>query len=510
MMELDIRLVNERGYTWKTVHSKSVQYFYKSLIDYTSAELELEDCEAFVVIKVNKDYVEIKSDIFRTIPIFYKVKENKITISDNFETVSNSQEKKINEQMKNVYLNAGFTPLNMTLFEDILQTRASESVIIWFNTGKINYQKLDTYNNYNSQVINEEVTFDDFKKASTLISNKLSNWLDGYTIYLPLSDGFDSLYIACLLKMNSFENVKCYSYGDEKSEVAKQSRHIAEKLGYEWYFYPYQKRDWKELRSSNLFSEYLDYAGQASNFVHFQDFIAVMKISEKLSLEEREKSIFIPGHTGTIGGGNLKSGEIKKIINIDDLISFIIKKDFSLQNNTDSKNTIEQSLKDEFMNTPLNISNVTNFLQCWDIKERQSKMIVNSIRIYEFFGMKWYLPLQDKKLVNMLYSLDIFEKVDKKRYKVLISQLAQENGITILKQNPKPKKIRRFLKVFLFKPYQFVYFKSEIIKHQFSWFSLFNKGEIIKFIMRNGKEFPAIMSMVYINFLEKKNEKNKR
>ncbi|MCD5030037.1 hypothetical protein [Enterococcus asini] len=507
MMELDIQLVNKRGYIWKTVQSENIKYFYKSLIDYTSTELELEDCEAFVVIKVTKDYVEIKSDVFRTIPIFYKVKKSKITISDNFETVSNSHENKMNEQMRNVYLNAGFTPVHMTLIEDVLQTRASESVIIFLKTGEINYQKLDTYNNQN---INEEVTFDDFRKASALISNKLSNFLDGYTIYLPLSDGFDSLYIACLLKMSSFENVKCYSYGDEKSKVARKSRLIAENLGYEWHFYHYQKKDWKVLRSSKLFSEYLDYAGQASNFVHFQDFIAVMKISEKLSLEERENSIFIPGHTGTIGGGNLKSDEIKKIINLDDLINFIIKKDFSLQNNTDSKNTIAQYVKDELVNIPLNINNVTNFLQSWDIKERQSKMIVNSVRIYEFFGMKWYLPLQDKKLVNMLYSLDIFEKLDKKRYKALISQLAQENGITILNPNPKPAKIKSFLKVFLFKPYQFIYFKSEIIKHQFSWFSLFNSGEIIKFIMRNGKEFPAIMSMVYINFLEKKNEKNQR
>lgn len=507
-MEIELNLANKKGFEWKTLTNDGQKFFYKSIANYTWTELENETSEAFVVIKVTPNKVCIKSDVFRTIPIFYKIDNNKVIISDVIDNLLEKGESEIDSNMRNIYINAGFSPRYSTLFENVFQTRASETVTFDIRNATVSH--LADNINYNVDIRANDLDFLLFKNISQSISDKMYRDLNDYTIYLPLSDGYDSLFIACLLKMNSFENVKCFSYGKSSSEVAKKSKNIADKLGFEWEFYNYEREDWKKLRNSDIFSDYLNYAGQGTNFVHFQDFLAVMKISEKLSFEERMNSIFLPGHTGTIGGGNLDSKKIENITTSNELIDFIIKKDFNLQNNEICKEYVRDIVKDEFKDKTISLDNITDFLQIWDIKERQSKVIINSLRIYEFFEMKWYLPLQDKFLVRSLYNLETSEKLNKKRYKELISQLANEFEIFISTKESKKSKFKSLFKKKLLRPYQYVYFKLEIINHQFEWFGLFKSREILYYLFKNGRGFPAIISKVYVDFLESKYEKNKK
>ena len=37
--------------------------------------------------------------------------------------------------------------------------------------------------------------------------------------------------------------------------------------------------------------------------------------------------------------------------------------------------------------------------ESWDISERQPKFIVNSLRVYEYFGYEWWIPFWDKKFM---------------------------------------------------------------------------------------------------------------
>ncbi|MBR8699988.1 hypothetical protein I8F96_13985 [Enterococcus casseliflavus] len=123
--------------------------------------------------------------------------------------------------------------------------------------------------------------------------------------------------------------------------------------------------------------------------------------------------------------------------------------------------------------------------------------------------MKWYLPLQDKFLVRSLYNLETSDKLNKKRYKELISQLANEFEIFISTKESEKSKFKSLLKKKLLRPYQYVYFKLEIINHQFEWFGLFKSREILYYLFKNGRGFPAIISKVYVDFLESKYEKIK-
>lgn len=510
-MELILKLINDKGFKWKRTSNKNgtETYFYKSIRDLSHEELQKSNCDVFVSIKCTTDEVNIKSDNFRTIPIFYTISEGTVTISDSVESLIDYEENRgtLIKEMKDLYLGAGFTPKYFTVFDNIWQTRASETVNINIHNGKVNHLMTGIYTG-NSEP--EELDFNNFKKIIQDLSKEMKMILKDYTIYLPLSDGFDSLLIACILKNNSFENIKCFSYGDEQSVVAERSRYIADLLGFEWFFCSYSKKEWEQVRKSDEFKKYLDFSGQGSNFTHFQDFLAVKKISEKLSSKERENAIFIPGHTGTIGGGNLDSKEIEKVNSFSDLVNLIIKKDFSLNRSSKkTKELIGKIVKQDFFNSDLNKKNIIDFLQTWDIKERQSKNIINSLRVYEFFDMKWYLPLQNTKLIEGFYNIKYINKLDKRKYKEFISRLAYDFGVSISPAKKNRSCVRKLLKEVFLRPYQFIYHKFEVINHQFLWFSLFSFKELIYYICINSKGFPSMISKVYINSLENSYEYKK-
>src|SRR5690606_5966945 len=52
----------------------------------------------------------------------------------------------------------------------------------------------------------------------------------------------------------------------------------------------------------------------------------------------------------------------------------------------------------------------------WNLKERQAKFIVNSCRMYEYFGYEYYLPLWDKELVSFFENVSFEQRLSQKLY----------------------------------------------------------------------------------------------
>ena len=51
---------------------------------------------------------------------------------------------------------------------------------------------------------------------------------------------------------------------------------------------------------------------------------------------------------------------------------------------------------------------------CFAMKERQAKFIINSVRVYEYFGYEWLLPLCDKVFLDFMKSIPLSLKHNKK------------------------------------------------------------------------------------------------
>jgi hypothetical protein len=59
-----------------------------------------------------------------------------------------------------------------------------------------------------------------------------------------------------------------------------------------------------------------------------------------------------------------------------------------------------------------------NALDFFNIIERQAKFIVNSVRIYEYFGFEWRLPLFDRELIDFYLKVPADQKYHKEILKV--------------------------------------------------------------------------------------------
>jgi hypothetical protein len=55
-------------------------------------------------------------------------------------------------------------------------------------------------------------------------------------------------------------------------------------------------------------------------------------------------------------------------------------------------------------------------LERWDMNERQGKFICNSVRVYDFFGLAWRLPLFDRELMNFWARIPMSLRVGRRLY----------------------------------------------------------------------------------------------
>jgi len=62
-------------------------------------------------------------------------------------------------------------------------------------------------------------------------------------------------------------------------------------------------------------------------------------------------------------------------------------------------------------------------LQEGDWQERQAKFIVNSVRVYEFWGYEWRIPLWDNQLMDFFSGVPLKLRLEKKLYDPLVDRV---------------------------------------------------------------------------------------
>jgi len=58
-----------------------------------------------------------------------------------------------------------------------------------------------------------------------------------------------------------------------------------------------------------------------------------------------------------------------------------------------------------------------NAVELFDFSERQAKFIVNSVRVYEFFGFEWRIPMWDAELIDFFLQVPISHRLNQFLYK---------------------------------------------------------------------------------------------
>ena len=142
-------------------------------------------------------------------------------------------------------------------------------------------------------------------------------------------------------------------------------------------------------------------------------------------------------------------------------------------------------------------------------KERQHKHILQSLKIYEFFGYEWYIPLWDDDLIDFWKKIPLHFKINKKLYKnYLIKTDIYKlfSDISLVSENnlSKPIKNKIIYKILMLKRNIFQHF-FEIKKyfldyflHPLNWYKIFPYFRVLSVY-----KFQNIYSFLVRYYIEK-------
>lgn len=330
--------------------------------------------------------------------LFYTRENNEWWISDDwtrlFEAKENTQ---VNDNAVPEFYGGGFVQGVETLGKDVFKLKAGE--IAQFRE-ELALRTYFNYLPYQSDRQDYRIFKDEMARKIALSTNQVVSGLQDRTAVIPLSGGFDSRLIACMLKSVNYKNVVCLTYGKPNPE-SKLSQKVAEKLGYRWIFINYKHLKTKGFSQEQIFKDYVQYVGKGSSMPYLQEYFAVKELKEKSLIPD--DSVFLPGHPGTsLAGAHIEKPKIEGSLD-DEAFNHLVRQFFKFSTlDKTRQNLIIQRMKELFGRIPSAFNEEDeNFwakIDDWEIRERSAGFTFNSAHVFPFFGYQLGFPLWETDL----------------------------------------------------------------------------------------------------------------
>ncbi len=476
--------------------------FYEKiqLLEYFKGMASLADFEekvkfangCFSVIFSEKEDIFVACDSIRTFPLFYASIDGDWKISDDAsQFVKSLGLPIINELASHEFLATGFVTGRETLINELYQVQAGE--LIHFKKKELKRKFYFSYRVSKSSESEYEELRSEGTKVINETFNRFAESLNGRTVVVPLSGGFDSRLVAVMLKKLGYKNVICITYGRPENPEIKISRQVAEILGFEWICIDYTDELIQSYIEDPDFKSFYPFSSGLVSMFYLQEFFAVRYLKEKRLIPE--DSIFVPGHTGDfIGGKHL--GKYANLLEKEstDVIAERIYTYFYCYKRPSKKkeqilDRIEKNLGEKFTREH---DLAYSIQEDWEYKEKLAKFITNSVTTYTFFGYGFRLPYWDKELVGFFRNLPLHMKINKFLYDdILTNEFFEPEGVNfeeelqatekILKRQILKNKIKRILPQFLLRVFhtkQDNFYYYEITREMVN--DMASKGQTIK------------------------------
>jgi len=365
---------------------------------------------SFAVIVESSSFFFMTTDPMRSIPVFYGMKDNTFFVSDDAQQVLSHFENAVPDKLASIeFILSGFVSGKDTIFSEVKQLQAGESLAFNPVTGVDCQQVIEKTTGAGDIFASRRECSDCVEQLEDFLIRAFSRLIDsveGKTIVVPLSDGYDSRLIVTMLSRLKVENVICFTYAKQGEKIFDAAKNVAQKADYPLIKIPYSRKKWQLCLKNEKIWEFIKKAHNLHSLPNMQDFPAVKYLYEHGLVAS--DSIFVPGHTCMM----YFMGPPKET-SLFAFVTAILHRhynrwDWSMKEKTVKlllQNKIIQNLRNGF---PLrNVEDAVLAFEAWELFERQAKFIVNSVRTYEFFGYEWRLPLWDKELVSFWLSLPL-------------------------------------------------------------------------------------------------------
>jgi asparagine synthase (glutamine-hydrolysing) len=206
-----------------------------------------------------------------------------------------------------------------------------------------------------------------------------------------------------MLRDLGYDNVVNFTYGAGETPESRVSRDVASAVDQEWIFVPYDasriRRAWAQEGAA-----FVEYAYAGASLPHIQDWYALrhLRANDLIAPD----AVFLPGHTVV---GNMHDDDVLDRpgdVPAADVRDLIIRHHGVLQPKGPAAlhrvpgftARIDQYLQDcGYDGSPL--ARLVA-IEGWNLHERQTKYINNSMRAYEHFGYDWALPMLEEPVVR--------------------------------------------------------------------------------------------------------------
>lgn len=477
----------------------------------------------YTFVVVLDDLVVLCGDHLKTIPLYYSMCDGQVIIGDNFQDLSKKFGSSIlsSEALLEMQI-LGYVLGEKTYLESIKQVRAGEVLCIDIVRGTV--EGLDHFMfSYLKPETNLDFLERNFHRLIEESIGSLIRYANGRQIVIPLSGGYDSRLILSILCKFGYKNLLCFTYGVRGNKESAYSKFIAETFDVNWEMVTYDNETWKDWDSETSKMTQLS-IGQGYSIPHMQDYAAIQSLLADGRIDK--DAIIVPGHSGDfIAGSHLPKDCFEKIsFSNEELVSSIIKKHFRLimfESLSDrEKDYLSLQVRRAIQNEDiLNDWSFASEFDNWDWRERQAKFIGNSIRVYEEFGLDWYLPLWDRYFVDFWKSVPLSMKENRWWYKEQViktydhlsasNKELQSIGNATNNTNPIIAQLKSFLKsssIVLYKVLFALYQRYRLKVHPLDPSLRYDSSEVVELLSR-GYNFNGITAYFYIQLLREDRQK---
>lgn len=234
---------------------------------------------------------------------------------------------------------------------------------------------------------------------------------DGAPIWVPISGGYDSRLILAKLHEHKYDNLHCFSYGKTNNDEAKIALQVTEKLGMKRHMIAAHSQTAYDLYHSSTQKEYEEFCHGYYRIPSYVEFESIYSL--KKSGLTTEDSFIINGQSGDfISGDHIPAALYEnKNPTLQTLLDFAIQKHFSMWiplKTPENREILEKMILNVLLPDDPELSEKENLIrryESFEWQERQSKMVVNSAHVYDYFGYRWALPLWHSDVMDFFETL---------------------------------------------------------------------------------------------------------
>lgn len=354
----------------------------------------------FAAVVANNEKVILIEDAIRSFPLFYSVTEHQVWISDDVSRIApTGAEYEADFDSLFEFPHAAYVAGVNTLYAGVHQVQAGEIVSIGASHKPVRsfFRQIE----YSDLKIENSITVDEhFTSALDATMSRLLDHANGRQLVVPLSGGLDSRLLSVHLKDAGYENLVNFTYGTGKTREVLISEKVAAALAQKWLFCRYDEEQIRSAWATEEAADFIRFAHAGASLPHVQDWYAVRWLKKEGLIEA--DAIFLPGHTIV---GNMHDEEIleRETFSRSEIKNVMMRHHYALQpdNSAVHKNPRLNETMDAFLDQisydGSALSRLTA-LEYWNVRERQTKYINNSVRNYEFYGYDWALPMLDREM----------------------------------------------------------------------------------------------------------------